>query len=172
MLEMRLPARLWQRRFVIACGLALAAGVLIGARIALNGEFWLDRTYHLVVIAMFGAFFGAFIAWIGLAILPFIPVRAFPRLSYFIAFGLCFMGAMGVAFVIQTRIFVRDFELNPDRPIMSLLWSSAETFGLFLISSPAYLLPWVLPVLCLIALELMPYGDAHLRAVEPSTPDV
>lgn len=150
--------------------LALAAALLVALRITERGEAWLDRTYWLVGIAAFGGFFGATATVMILALRDWRLVRRFPRLATCALFTGCFMLAMQMAYVVVSLWLIGEFEPHPDHPIRGIISAFMQVGAVFLISSPAYLLPWPLPALAVLASLLLP--AARRETVEPADDDV
>lgn len=144
--------------------LASASGCCVALRVVERAEFWHDRTITLVAIAAIGGAGGMGLARIGLrwALGDAGPIRRALFASGFFTFGLIF--AMGIAFVVQTLGIAGHHEASPGRVLVSIAYSAPQTFGLFLISVPGYLLPWPLPVLTALAA----WRTRRLAPVEPA----
>ncbi len=145
--------------------LTTLAALMLSLRVVERGEIWNDRTYWLVGTAAFGGFAGALAS----RLLLRQRKRRFPRLVASGVFTGFFMLGMMTAFVAQSLIFSGQFEPHPDRVIRATLFASLQIATLFLISCPAYLLPWPLPLLSAAAgLLLAPATPVDsAKAVEP-----
>lgn len=151
----REPGSFWRRGPVLVPLFALLAGALLALRIVDRGEIWLDRTYWLVAHAAFGGLAGAAVTRIAQGWMPLF-LRRHPRLVAAALFAGGFMAAMMAAYVIHYILLTGQIEARADRPFYAWFWISAEVGALFLISCPAYLLPWPLPALMLAAGWLLP----------------
>lgn len=136
--------------------LGLIAATLVALRIVDRGEIWLDRTWWLVSHAGFAGLAGAAFTRLAQRWITWSPVRKHPRVFAALTFAACFMAAMMAAYVIHYILITGQIEAREDRPFYAWFWISAEVGALFLISSPAYLLPWPLPAMMLAAGWLLP----------------
>jgi hypothetical protein len=82
--------------------------------------------------------------------------RSWPRLVSAILFTTLFMMAMIVANVAHFLVIADQIDMREDLPLRAWFWVANQVTALFLISCPAYLLPWPLPVLMLAAGWLLP----------------
>ncbi|MFN3481569.1 MAG: hypothetical protein ACK4YX_00955 [Rhabdaerophilum calidifontis] len=137
--------------------LPLAAGAAMALRILERGETWNDRTHALIAIAMIGGLGGALAA---LALeYPLRRTRLRRAIAALLGFPAGFVPAMGLAFVAEILFISGHFEAVAEHGLRMMLFSAAQSFGLFLISAPAYLLPWPLPALTGLALALRSRRD-------------
>lgn len=146
------------RILVIALIMAAFSAVMMALRVHLYGEFWIDRTFWLLALAASGGLMGA--GFTG-SLYPMLARRfSGLKLRFATAFIFCcfFMLGMGTLFVIYVRLIAGTAEIHPDFFWPSLIFGTAQVFAAFLISSPTYLLPWMLPLLALIAAFLIPRG--------------
>ena len=67
-----------------------------------------------------------------------------------------FLLAGGLAFLIQNRIRAGGYELNPDHPVISFVFTSAQIIAVFLFSAPHHLLPWMAPAMIVAGYALLP----------------
>jgi len=144
------------RILTIAMAFAVLSAALMAMRIHFYAEFWIDRTYWLLALAAFGGFIGA--GLVGL-LYPALARRLTGlKLRSITAFSFCcfFMLGMGLLFVVYVRLIAGTAEIHPDFFWRSLISGTAQVFAAFLISSPTYLLPWMLPILALTAAFLIP----------------
>lgn len=153
-------------RLTLSIFFALLSGAMMGLRVGILGEFWLDRTYALLVISMIGGMGGAMIPLVLVPRFPR-PIAVLPRsILYAFAFASCFMVTMGLAYVVHHMWIAQAWEPHPDRPIASFFGSSLQIFSLFLFSSPTYLMPWLLPCLMVFAGYLLTKADHRMVDVE------
>ena len=146
----------WLGTLVVIPLLGLIAAALIALRIMERGEIWLDRTYWLVSHAALGGLAGAALVKLAQRWITWSFVRKNPRIIAAMLFAAGFMAAMMAAYVIHYILLTGQIEAREDRPFYAWFWISAEVGALFLISCPAYLLPWPLPVMMLAAGWLLP----------------
>ena len=146
----------WLGTLVVIPLFGLIAAALIALRIMERGEIWLDRTYWLVSHAALGGLAGAAFVRLALRWITWSFVRKHPRAIAAMLFAAGFMAAMMAAYVIHYILLTGQIEAREDRPFYAWFWISAEVGALFLISCPAYLLPWPLPVMMLAAGWLVP----------------
>lgn len=140
------------RPSIAACNGAISLGVggfaaaLVALRVLGYGEIWGARAQTLVIISGISASLAALAClaalhrWRGLG-------RRAVSFSIAALFTAVYLAAFCVSYVIENRLISGQFEPNPDRPLLSFLFSSLQTVGMFGISSPRYFFPWVLPVL-------------------------
>jgi hypothetical protein len=131
--------------------LVIAGGILVALRIEQRGEIWLDRTCWIVAITSFGAL----VASLGISLIPrgWLSRRKRIPALLMIGFGftVLFMLGMTAGYILQFMLFSGQYDPNPERPLRGAIIGALQTMVLFLISSPAYLLPWPLPTLAALA---------------------
>jgi hypothetical protein len=159
------PSRVFRCRPVILVpAFAMLATLVIALRIYERGELWLDRTYWLLGCATFAAAIAAPVClsmarWKHLSrsgVLGFLA-RAF-------VFSAVFVFGMMIAYAFYSQFLSGHFEPNPERPIRGSIFGTIQVMVLFLISCPAYLLPWPLPALAGVAAWLFrPQPVEHRR---------
>ncbi|MCA0399684.1 MAG: hypothetical protein LCH38_02580 [Proteobacteria bacterium] len=146
--------------------LALIAAGLTALQITLKGEIWFARTYLIVALAAFGGFVGAVASLLAFRLLRVFTRRFSGRPSAGFLFAGFFMLAMGGAYVLFVLFIAGEFEPHDGYTLRALAGAFLQVFGLFLISSPTYLLPLPLPGLVFAAARLLvPASD---ETVEPS----
>lgn len=156
-----------RRSLVVIPLLGLIATALVALRIVDRGEIWLDRTYWLVGLAGVGGIAAAALARLALRWIAWSFVRKRPRLAAALLFAAGFMAVMMTAYVIHYILLTGQIEARADRPFYAWFWISAEIGALFLISSPAYLLPWPLPAMMLAAGWLLPLENREEPGKKP-----
>jgi hypothetical protein len=158
------------RRFqavAISLGFSGFAAALMIARAIGYGESWNDRSQNLTIMAAIAGFLAAYGT-----IMVLIRSRVQGRLTRAALagglFGTLYSASFGLSYVIQNRLIAGHFEPNPERPALSLMFSSLQTAGMFAISAPTYLLPWMLPALMLAAAVILPRLCARPPSPTPS----
>lgn len=159
----------WRGNLAVILLLGLIAAALVALRIVDRGEIWLDRTWWLVSHAAFAGLAGAAFTRLAQRWITWSPVRKHPRVFAALTFAVGFMTAMMVAYVIHYILITGQIEARADRPIYAWFWISAEVGALFLISSPAYLLPWPLPAMMLAAGWILPAAPREEPGKNPQT---
>lgn len=138
------------RDLALSLGFAGLAASFMALRILGYGELWIDRTIILTGLAALAGFLAAILTLMLLR-LGNSASRLLRRALAAAGFGLCYLCALGGGYVIENRLFSGQWEPHPDRPVMSLIFSSLQTAGMFAYSAPRYLFPWMLPLLMLTA---------------------
>ena len=136
--------------------LGLISAGLMALSIISHREFWGERTALVVLVWFSGGFFGALVAAGCLILLARLGM---PRIAGWlrpVAFLPGFLLAGGLAFLIQNRIRAGGYELNPDQPVFSLVFTSARILAVFLFSVPQHLLPWMAPAMVVAGYALLP----------------
>jgi hypothetical protein len=129
----------------------LCAGVL-AARVVLHGETFNERTGMLIALgALSGGVAGAILT-------PLFRGRTSGlwRWRAAAAFIWVFMLAMTIFYVVEVEVFAYRHDPPAMMRPLGILMGMAHTAGYFLAFSPAYLLPWQLPLLALLAAALLP----------------
>ncbi|MCA3595623.1 MAG: hypothetical protein IOC59_12170 [Methylobacterium sp.] len=139
-----------------ALQLGLISAALMALSITSHREIWAERTVLLVMVWFAGGFFGALVATGGLTLLARLGWRRIAGWLRPVAFLPGFLLAGGLAFLIQNRIRAGGYELNPDQPVFSLVFTSARILAVFLFSVPQHLLPWMAPAMVVAGYALLP----------------
>lgn len=136
--------------------LGLISAGLMALSIMSHREFWGERTALVVLVWFSGGFFGALVA---AGCLTLLARLGMPRIAGWlrpVAFLPGFLLAGGLAFLIQNRIRAGGYELNPDHPVISFVFTSAQIIAVFLFSAPHHLLPWMAPAMMVAGYALLP----------------
>jgi hypothetical protein len=134
---------------------ALGAGAM-GLRVLLQGEPFNPRTATLIGMAGLSA------GLAGALLAPFVAGRRHWLWRLLIAgvFANLFMGFMTGLFVIEHVFIAQRYEFREGRALGEHVMNLLRTGGLFLASSPTYMLPWLLPFVSLAAGAVLP-GNSH-----------
>jgi hypothetical protein len=157
--EAEAPARPplpWRRVLLVSLWFGLLAGAFMILRVFGYGEIWLSRTQWLTGMAIFGGFVGAFITLLILRWLGPRLSRLLQGMGAALSFGGFYLAGFGMAFVFHNRVIAGQYEPHPDHPMLSIVFSSLQTAGLFAFSIPRYALWWMLPALMLAAAIILP----------------
>ena len=136
--------------------LGLISAGLMALSIISHREFWGERTALVVLVWFSGGFFGALVA---AGCLTLLARFGMPRIAGWlrpVAFLPGFLLAGGLAFLIQNRIRAGGYELNPDHPVLSFVFTSVQIIAVFLFSAPHRLLPWMAPAMIVAGYALLP----------------
>ncbi|MFM8749583.1 hypothetical protein [Rhabdaerophilum sp.] len=136
--------------------LGLISAGLMALSIISHREFWGERTALVVLVWFSGGFFGALVA---AGCLTLLARLGMPRIAAWlrpVVFLPGFLLAGGLAFLIQNRIRAGGYELNPDHPVISFVFTSVQIIAVFLFSAPHRLLPWMAPAMIVAGYALLP----------------
>lgn len=134
--------------------LAAASTAFMALRILEKGMAWTDRTTTLLIATAIGGACGALAMRAASGLQRLLPARfRLPGwLLASLAFPLGLLLGMGIAFdvdLLVPRVEVPHLSIGQMYRVLS---SVVQSFGLFLISVPVYLLPWPLPAMLALAI--------------------
>jgi len=159
------------RNGAISLGVGGFAAALMALRVLGYGEIWGVRAQTLVIISGISASLAALACLTALHRWRGLGERAV-SLSIAALFTAVYLASFCLNYVIENRLISGQFEPNPDRPLLSLLFSSLQTVGMFGISSPRYFFPWVLPVLIATVALALPRLHRALETTRDAGPTI
>ena len=127
----------------------ISAG-LMALSILLQGQIWTPRTDQLVLLWGLGGCLGAALTLVCQSLVSRQGWSRLAAASRFFGFLPAFAIATSPVFLVQQVLNNGWFELNPDRPVLSLVFTSLQIIALFLYTLPPQLFPWLGPAMMLL----------------------